>query len=375
MKIFKLEWYLIFLMGYLLLLMPFKTQAQKDSTNQALDSLFMELESLFGQEDSTADLIKLVDSLMLQKEIRYHAVMSRVAYLGEVTAAGRESEVPQFGVSTGISYFHPTGVFVDANGLYNSAYEPQYFLTTLSAGYFKTFFSDWNFSASHDFYIYNDTLSNQPFNKALNISNYYSPKYLDIGIDYSLLYGNSLAHRINSTLSFNYKWKFDGLISGIRVFPGASVQFGNSEVVYWKQSDNPYFDLLRIIENGNYPELNRRQQYYLTKLLYEERPVAASVLLRRNNFTPDQIQDIVRTYSERRLTTENNFGLMNYSIQIPISISLSSFNLMMTYTHNFPQALPNETVTYEDNGFFSVSLSYFFFKLKSKTMLEDFWRL
>lgn len=375
MKIYNIEWYPIFTVGYLLLFMPLQVQGQKDSTNQALDSLFTELETLFGQEDSTANLIKMVDSMLLQKDIKYHAVMSRIAYLGEITTAGRESEVPQFGISTGVSYFHPTGIFADVNGLYNSAYEPKYFLTTLSAGYFKTFFNHWNFSSSHDFYIYNDTLNNQPFNKAVNISNYYSPKHFDIGIDYSLLYGNSVAHRINNSIAFNHKWKFDGFIRGIRVFPGASVQFGNSEVVYWKQSDNPYFELLQIIEESNYPQLSRRHQFYLTKLLYEERYVAASLLLRRNNFTPEQIQDIVNTYSEKRIKSENSFGLMNYSIQLPISISFDSFNLMITYTHNFPVALPNETVEYEDNGFLSLSLSYFSFKVKNYDVMEDFWRM
>jgi len=357
-----------------LLVVPLKLQAQNDSTNQALDSLFMELEGLFGQEDSTADLIRLVDSILMQKELKYHAVMSRLTYLGEITAAGRESEVPQFGLSTGLSYFHPTGIFLDVNGLYNSAYEPKYFLTTFSAGYFKTFFTDWNLSASHDFYIYNDTLNNQPFNKAVNISQYYSPKYFDLGIDYSLLFGNSMAHRLNGTFSLNYRWRFNGFVSGIRVFPGASVQFGNSEVVYWKQSDNPYFDLLEIIELGNYPQLTRRQQFYLTKLLYEERFVAASLLLRRNNFSPDQIQDIVNKYAERRITLENNFGLMNYSVQLPISISFKAFNLMLTYTHNFPRALQSETTSYEENGFFSMSLSYFFFKERDNDLLEYFNR-
>ncbi|MGJ3234865.1 hypothetical protein [Marivirga sp.] len=375
MKINNIGWHPILVMGCLLLFIPLHVQGQKDSTNQALDSIFMELEGLFGQEDSTADLIRMVDSMLLQKEISYHAVMGRIAYLGEITTAGRESEVPQFGLSTGVSYFHPTGFFADVSGLYNSGYEPKYFLTTLSAGYFKTFFNHWNFSASHDFYIYNDTLNNQPFNKAVNISNYFSPKYFDVGIDYSLLYGNSIAHRINGTFSLNYKWRFDGFVSGIRVFPGASIQFGNSEVVYWKQSDNPYFDLIEIIELGNYPQLTRRQQFYLTKLLYEERYVGASLLLRRNNFSPDQIQDIVNKYAEKRITLENNFGLMNYSVQLPISISFNSFNLMLTYTHNFPQALPNETVEYEDNGFFSLSLSYFFFKVKNYDAVEDFWRM
>lgn len=342
----------------------FYGNSQEIPTQQSakLDSLYAELELLFGEQDSLSSLFELADSILLAEKIKFHALMARFSYLGQVSSAGRVQDIEQFGLSSGLSYFHPTGIYLDANGFYNSGYEPAYFLTSLSVGYFQTFYKYWNVSASHDFFIYNDTLSTQPFNKSLNINNFLSFKNMEAGIDYSLLYGDDSAHRLSVNANYKMKWSFDSWINSITVMPGVGLQWGNSDVIYWRQSDSPVLDLFEIIQQPQYPALTRAQYLYLASLLAEERYLAAGVLLRRNNFTQQEIEEIVMDYDESQIQSTNVFGLMNYSINLPLSLNFGKLSMMLNYTHNFPVALPNESYEYDDNGFLSASIIYFLIK-------------
>ncbi len=337
-------------------------QEQKNSKYDRLDSLYQELDLLFAESDSSLYVLNLVDSLLAAEKIRFHAAMFRVAYLSQVTSAGRSQDVNQFGLSSGLSYFHPSGIYADVNGFYNSSYDPGYFLTALSTGFFDTFYQHWNFNISHDFYFYNDTLSSQPFNYAANISNYLSYQYFDAGIDYAYLYGNQAAHRLSISANFKKRWSFNGLLKSITVMPGSTVQWGNASIIYYKQSDNPAIDLRQIINQQEYPNLMLRQYLYLTKLLQEERYDASYLYLRRNGYTNEQISSVLNSFLDNNLREDHVFGLMNYALQMPVSLNFKHFSVMLNYTHNFPIALPNETIQYEKNGFLSASISYIFFK-------------
>ncbi|PTB97926.1 hypothetical protein C9994_00435 [Marivirga lumbricoides] len=328
-----------------------------------LDSLYAELDLLFGEQDSLSSLFELADSILLADKIKFHALMARFSYMGQVSSAGRIQDIDQFGLSSGLSYFHPTGAYVDINGFFNSGYEPAYFLSALSFGYFQTFYKYWNINFNHDFFIYNDTVSSQPFNKSLNLSNFFSFKYWESGVDYSLLYGESSAHRVSFFLNGKMKWRFNNSwLKSLTVLPGAGVQWGNADVIYWRQSDSPVLDLFEIIQQPPYPKLTRGQYLYLANLLAEERYLTANVLLRRNNFSQTEIEEIVRAYDESQIESANVFGLMNYSINLPVSLNFGKFGFMLNYTHNFPVALPNELYEYDDNGFLSASISYFLIK-------------
>jgi hypothetical protein len=339
-------------------------QEQRDAKYAKLDSLYQELDLLFAHNDSSLYVLNLVDSLLATEKLRFHAAMFRVAYLSQVTSAGRSQDVNQFGISSGLSYFHPTGIYADINGFYNSSYEPGYFLTSFSTGFFDTFYNHWNFNLSHDFYVYNDTLSFQPFNYAANLSNYLSYNHFDVGVDYAYLYGKENAHRLSISANFKKRWRFNGIIKSMTIMPGSTVQWGNASVIYYKQSDNPAIDLRQLINQKEYPKLNARQYLFLTSLLTEEKYDASFLFLRRNNFSNEQSADLVNTFFNNNLKEDNVFGLMNYAFQLPLSINFRHFSVMVNYTHNFPVALPNETIQYDDNGFFSASISYMLFKPK-----------
>ena len=61
------------------------------------------------------------------------------------------------------------------------------------------------------------------------------------------------------------------------------------------------------------------------------------------------------TYDER---TENVFGIMNYSLSLPVMIRMSRFTLSTSYYINFPVALPGEEIDLSPNNYFNVSLLY-----------------
>ena len=58
--------------------------------------------------------------------------------------------------------------------------------------------------------------------------------------------------------------------------------------------------------------------------------------------------------------TKNTFGIMNYSVMLPVSFTIKKFNLFLNYTLNFPVALPGETIDTSPNGYFSATLFYTF---------------
>jgi hypothetical protein len=57
--------------------------------------------------------------------------------------------------------------------------------------------------------------------------------------------------------------------------------------------------------------------------------------------------------------TTNVFGVMNYAISIPLSISHKKWGFAFAYTYNIPQALPGEPLTISESSYLSGSLTYF----------------
>jgi len=69
----------------------------------------------------------------------------------------------------------------------------------------------------------------------------------------------------------------------------------------------------------------------------------------------------------------NEFGVLNYSVSLPLSISLSNWTFLLGYTYNFPQSLPNEELALTNSGYLSFSLIRYF-NFKSYLSLIDFYK-
>ncbi len=73
-------------------------------------------------------------------------------------------------------------------------------------------------------------------------------------------------------------------------------------------------------------------------------------------------------------TNYNEFGVLNYSVSLPLSISLKNWTFLLSYTYNFPQALSNEELALTNSGYLSFSVIRYF-NFKSHSSLIDFYKL
>ncbi len=143
------------------------------------------------------------------------------------------------------------------------------------------------------------------------------------------------------------------------LIPSVSMQWGNSNIIYFRQSETPLADLFSIIrENETYPDLNKEQMFRLTLLLQQERYLIATRYLLEQGYTLEDINNLILDYQDSQFNQSNAFGLMNIALNLGVSLSKDRWNLYMNYSYNFPQALPGEEYTYENNDYLSLSLFY-----------------
>ncbi|UXP30889.1 hypothetical protein N6H18_11050 [Reichenbachiella agarivorans] len=340
---------------------PEISRAQEIKSDSTLTVLFAELDDLFAEGDDTEDLIALVDSMLVADKLKISSLHARIGYISQVTNAGRSLDINQFGVSPGVTYYHHTGVFADVSGFVNSEYDPSYYMTDASIGYLYTFKNVLTSSVSHDFYFYNDTLDTHSFNKSLQVSTYLDYKALNLGVDYAYLYGSNSAHRLTGRVGFDLRAKDVWFLDQISIHPSFSVQWGNSEVVYLRQTEQPFRDLYNIMVAGDYPVLSWEEVYRFGRLLKNERGIWATKFLLDRGYTADDINEIIIQYNEDQIHQDNEYGIMNYAVSIPVIFSINRhWTLITSYTYNMPVSLPNETYQLENNGFLSLSLAYKF---------------
>ncbi|MEO1050700.1 MAG: hypothetical protein AAFX87_08735 [Bacteroidota bacterium] len=340
---------------------------------EALDRELLE----FGVD--SLELIALIDSLIALEDLRYSELNVRFGYVSSVVNAGREL-IKQYGFTPGVSYYHNSGAFVDLAGFWNSESNPHYNLTVLTLGYAGEISPKWSYTTSYDHSFYADggviaqpgfsidtiafefdedfiTTFSNPLNNTLTLSNFFDFNHLNLGLDYSYLFGQESAHRVQASVSGYFTIKDVGFIDRITFLPSASVLFGNQDVIYSRYNfDNYEFeDYQELLEQSENRDLFGR-------LLLENladarrgndritREIRRQVTL--NTFV--ELLDILSAQTDER----NEFGLMNYSLSAPISFRINNFNIYTSYTYNIPVELPGEQFELSPSGFFSVTLSY-----------------
>lgn len=345
-------WLVIFV-----LLIPASAVCQDN--RKALDSLYAELDSLFASESMPPDLFKLADSLLAVDKAGLSSFQLRLGYVSEIVTAGRSFGLDQYGFTPSASYFHRSGFFAQATGFYSSQYDPSWYLTNLSVGYMYTGKSWFTGTVNHDFYLYNDSISNHSFSRSAEVSFlFHLPRFADAGVDYAYLYGEDQASRITAYFNGRFRLKLRGLINAITFMPGMSFQWGNSTIYSWRQPRTALTDLYGIIRNNRLPQISQRDMRRLTYLLETERANAYTFLLRQRSYSDEQISFLANQYYAGSLLTGDAFGFMNYAISLPVVFRSGRFSLLVNYTYNVPRALPGESFTYSPSGFFSTTLSW-----------------
>lgn len=282
------------------------------------------LSQVLSAEDSLA-IFDLIDSMLLAdpslfgiKEKSQMAV--RLGYNSNITADNRTFNISQFGLAPGVSYYHKSGAYVDATTYWSNEYKPSFYLTVASAGYLHTFSKHYSLLAEYSHYFYNqpsDSTVSIPYTNNVGVSNYFELKPVMLRLDYYLYFGERTAHRIMPSVGLNLvKRNFLGF-DRVMFFPMFAVMFGSEQITTYGLYPNT---LLRILYN--------RTHARKVPLYYEEH------------------------------STE--FGVMNYGFTIPLSFTKKNWSFLLSYAYNMPKALPGETLSLENTGYLSFSITKYF---------------
>jgi len=272
-----------------------------------------ELDSLIASGDT--GFLSLIDSLihLPTPKLKSQMVM-RLGYNSNVVSASRTLGFNQFGVAPGISYYHKSGLYADYTGYWSKQYDPQYYLTVLSGGYMNSPTKWWSIMAEYNRYIYASLGEDEyvPYKNSAGLSNFFDIKWVTLRLDYQLFFGDKTAHRINPSIMLNLEKRKLGRIDRIAFYPTASVLYGSEQIT----------------------ELIPYARTYLG-IIY-------------------RIRRKLDLYYEQETT---RFGVLNYSLSAPVSVSVKNWTFLVSYTYNIPQALPGEPIRLESSGYISASIS------------------
>jgi len=330
------------------------TFAQDDALDSLLnyylksDSVLLdELEAELASDSLT--IFDLIDSFSLV-DYQYSQLYLRLGYTSNITNAGRNFGIDQHGLSAGVSYYHKSGIFADVSGYWNSEISPHYSPTITTAGFMGSIVNpSWNYTLSYDHYFYHYAQTDEngyelsyPITNAINASSYYDFNLLNLGADYSFLFGQENAHRLRGYVNFNITVRKLGFIDRLVFLPTASVLLGNQKIYYISETYRYSFEeslkiLYRKLGQRNFSYLWRNNRNIL--LLMADEMMQNNIILYENS--------------------DNVFGIMNYSFSVPAFIYFGNVSLTLSYHLNIPVPLPGENINLEPNSYFGCTVSYF----------------
>ncbi len=298
------------------------------------------------------DILDLIDSL-INSDFRFSQLSLRLGYTSNITYAGRNFGIDQHGFNLGGSYYHKTGLFTDVSGYWNSDIEPNYNPTILTAGYLGKFTEAWTYTVSYDHYFYQpqdeEELVYYPITNSLNTSTYLEIGKFTLAADYSFLFGEENAHRIRGNLMYRITGKNWGFIDRFVFMPTGSILMGNSNI----------YQITPV-----YPSMNLSTRYDIRQIMFDKYgELLVRYLWRTNKVKYLELeQEIYNQYKDEftdyLLTTENVFGVMNYSFSLPFYFYIDNFTFALSYHYNIPVALPGEDLDLESNSYAGASLIY-----------------
>lgn len=273
-----------------------------------------EFEDILSFEDSLS-IFTLIDSLMELEAVELKSSMAiRLGYNSNASSSGRTLGIDQFGLSPGVSYYHKSGAYLDVTGYFSTEYDPKYYLNILSGGYIGYISPKWSFLSEYSRYFYSDLGDSVyiSYKNSFSISNFFDVKPFTFRLDYTLLFGEQVGHRLLPGVMLNLEKRNWKKIDRILFYPSINVLFGSEQY------------------EGYFP--------YATTL--------AQTIFRVSRGLP-------LYYYEKG----TDFGIMNYAFTAPLSISITNWNFLLSYTYNIPKSLPNEEVALDNSGFIAAAIT------------------
>lgn len=261
-------------------------------------------------EDSLS-IFGLIDSL-LQLDPPGPQLALHMGYNSDVLSAGRTLGIENFGLAPGISYYHPSGFYIDVSGFWSKDFKPSYYLTTASLGYAVDISKKLSVIASYDRYFYTESEDYIPYKNTLSVMPILELKPLSFTLNYSFYFGDTYVHRIMPGISMTLQKRRRATMDRIAFTPSVWVLFGNETF-----TEIRYPDTLREII----------QRIRMGVPWYEQ-------------------------------IDRNVFGVMNYTLSAPVSISRGNWSFTFTYNYSIPKALPGEALSISNSSYLSGSLTY-----------------
>lgn len=285
----------------MLTLLPgsFSLSAQEDNIDAILDSMF------FSTDD---DIV-----LMLAEINRNHNfIYGRLGYDSRTTYAGREIGTDQYNMTGQLFYLNSIGLNLGVSGAWYSQMDPSYRSTVVSAGYSKGLGKNKGirFRVSYNRYFYNiqDSDFEPVYTGAANAGITLKAGSAGTRFDYLLFMGQEYGSQASADLFGNFKLFSIGKKAKIRILP---------EVSFYLSSETVEYERYSFLDGG-------MQSPGGSEFIYEDQ-----------------------------------FGLMNTQLSIPLEISIGDLDIEVAYIYNINRSLDAD-YTFDNVSMISVSAGYFF---------------
>ena len=246
----------------------------------------------------------------------------RAGYNSNINGYSNTAGLSEYGLSTGISFYHKSGLFADVNGYYSNELDPSYYQTMASIGYMSPPVKNFSFLAEYrkSFYHFDtgqsvdapdyvytarslatflSNYSSAIYSNALTGTVYFEYKFINLRFDYTLLVEADYkpAHRFSPTASLNFEKRKWLKTKKISILPSVSWLYGGSPY--------QYYDYLKL---------------YRTRL---------EALYRINNGLP------LFKLTEK---TATDWASLNWSFTLPIYVSWKRTGASLSYTYALPES-------------------------------------
>jgi len=319
-------------------------QTSSPSIEEQLLALELELDSI--------SLFSFLDSLLLAPRPASE-INVRLGYSSSRLSAGRDFNLEQKGYTTGLAYYHSSGLYTDFSTFYDMRLSPAAYISMWHLGYFWLPNLKWSINPYYEHTFNHQNLSNDLSN-SLGTSVTRTTKWADVGMDYAFLWGKQhVGHRVIPSVSKKFRLKHVPWVKSVTFYPSISLTAGTTGIfTYLYSSEQIDTYLLRI------QELTDDE---IRLLVVSGRiTTAEAIQLRITRRLLNEGSEADREYLKELLNTlveEDAFALLSYTISLPVTITINKTMVQLSYSYAIPQPLPGEDLGVDPSGFFNISIN------------------
>ncbi|TVZ56258.1 hypothetical protein OD91_1540 [Lutibacter sp. Hel_I_33_5] len=246
-------------------------------------------EELTNEEDEIIDLLLGEESIedFIKSATNIQFLYFTVDYNNNTYFSGRDIGTDQFNTNPQISYINSNGFFAGLSSIYFSQFSPKWDYVAATVGYGKNFGKDkkYRWTSSYAKYFFTDNTDDNPFKNAFSLGLEVDNKSKTLGTELTTTY-----------------------------------LFGDDESFQIVSSSYAQIDL------------HKSKNYHL-----KFRP-QLNIIVADQTIQLAQINNGSISY-----ITNNDFGLLNTQLQVPLQLNVSDFDFEFGFTVNVPSPLEGES--------------------------------